>query len=137
MFKNCEFNGTYTENANTNGNLKAFGGLVGGQTDLNMLTVTDCAVNVTADAKCSTAKSGVGGVVGGLQSTYGTVIRNTSVSGSISGSSFVGGMIGTVQSSTGTVVIENCTNNATLSGGTTGDMCGNAGTITTIISTAE
>ncbi len=132
VFKNCEFNGTYTESGNTSGNLKAFGGLVGGQTDLNVLTVENCTINATVDAKCSTANSGVGGIVGRLQKTYTTEISNTTVSGTISGRSYVGGMIGTVQPSTGTVVIENCINNATLTGGTTGDMCGNAGSITTI-----
>lgn len=132
VFKNCEFNGTYTESGNTNGNLKAFGGLVGGQTDLNVLTVENCAVNATVNAKCSTANSGVGGFVGRLQKTYITNINNTTVSGTINGRSYAGGIIGTVQPSTGKVVISGCTVDATVSGGTAGEICGNAGTITTI-----
>ena len=132
IFKNCEFNGTYTESGNTSGNLKAFGGLVGGQTDLNVLTVENCTVNATVNAKCSTANSGVGGLVGRLQKTYITNISNTTVSGTINGRSYVGGVIGTVQPSTGSVVISGCTVDATVSGGTAGDICGNAGIITTI-----
>ncbi len=132
-FKNCGFYGTYTESKS--GNLKVFGGFVGGMTGAGRLNVSNCTIDATLVGKSTSSDAGIGGVIGRISAAHTVYIKDAVANGSFTGGKYVGGIVGNADTASGIVIITDCTNKATLTGGTTGDMCGNAGTVTAIVTT--
>jgi hypothetical protein len=129
-FNNCSFIGTYTESKA--GNLKVFGGLVGGMTGLGRLNVSGCTVDVDAVGKSNNSAAGVGGVVGRINAVRTVYINDTTVTGNIAGGMYVGGLIGNIDAKSGIIEVSDCVNTAVLNGSSVGDICGNGGNMVTI-----
>lgn len=131
MFKNCEFIGSYTETA-TAGNLKAFGGFVGGMTGQGRFHVENCSVNATITGKNTHSSSGVGGIIGKITDVFVIDISGTTINGAVTAGTYVGGLVGNVSATDGIIKLNNNTISATITGTKNSNYCGQPGTITTI-----